>query len=264
MQNTSTQNCETGARRVQSVCRALDILELLARSETGLPLAEIARSMRLKRPTVHNILKTLLARGYAEQEHKTSRYRLGPEAVVLARGYSRAAEVLNAARHELASLAERTGESTALGIWEGMGGSGNLVFLASHDSPRELAARSSLGPWTAHLTASGLVLLAQLEDREIDVYVRRMKASGAPPPVGGWTDFMDALKDVREKELALLVKPEGVTAAAAPIRLADGTAAAIGASGPSVRLHGGALAELERQVRSSATAISEKLGWKPV
>ena len=47
---------------VQSVCRAIDISEHIAQSETGLTLSELAGAMKLKQPTVHNLVRTLVAK----------------------------------------------------------------------------------------------------------------------------------------------------------------------------------------------------------
>lgn len=62
---------------VQSVQRALDILEAVAHSDDGLRLNEIAQRLGLKKPTAHNLLRTLRIRGYVAKD-SANRYRLGP------------------------------------------------------------------------------------------------------------------------------------------------------------------------------------------
>lgn len=65
---------------VQSVHRALDLLETIAdHGETG--VGEVARATGLNSPTAHNLLKTLMKRGYLISSG--GRYRLGPAASVL-------------------------------------------------------------------------------------------------------------------------------------------------------------------------------------
>ncbi len=53
-----------GSELVQSVQRALDILEATARADYGLRLRDISEESGLKDTTVHNLVRTLCARGY--------------------------------------------------------------------------------------------------------------------------------------------------------------------------------------------------------
>jgi DNA-binding IclR family transcriptional regulator len=57
--------------------RALDILELLAGSSSPRGLADIAQQVRGPKATVHRLLATLRARGYATQDPRTGRYGAG-------------------------------------------------------------------------------------------------------------------------------------------------------------------------------------------
>ena len=52
---------------VQSVTRALHILECVAANVDGVPLDEVARQCGLNKTTAHNLLRTLRMRGYVEQ-----------------------------------------------------------------------------------------------------------------------------------------------------------------------------------------------------
>ncbi len=61
---------------IQSLERALDILDVISRSKDGASLRSIAEQVQLNRTTVHNQLRTLRERGYLEQE-RGGAYRLG-------------------------------------------------------------------------------------------------------------------------------------------------------------------------------------------
>src|SRR5690606_26285870 len=61
---------------VQSVDRALDVLEALAGHGGAASLSEIAATTGLPYGTIHRLLRTLLARGYVRQE-SDRRYALG-------------------------------------------------------------------------------------------------------------------------------------------------------------------------------------------
>ena len=69
---------------VQSLLRAVDVIELVAQSERGLSLGEVCESLGLKQPTAYNLIRTLIARDLVEKTTSPVRYRLGPTVVRLA------------------------------------------------------------------------------------------------------------------------------------------------------------------------------------
>lgn len=56
-----------GYEYIQSVSRALDILELLANSSKGLKLQHVASGLGVKRQTAHNLLRTLVHKGFVRK-----------------------------------------------------------------------------------------------------------------------------------------------------------------------------------------------------
>ncbi len=62
---------------VQALSRGLMLLELLANAEGGMTLQDLCQELELKPATVHNLLRTLMARGYVEKQSKPLRYTLG-------------------------------------------------------------------------------------------------------------------------------------------------------------------------------------------
>jgi DNA-binding IclR family transcriptional regulator len=71
---------ETSTRRdrdtVQSVIRALDIIETVAAGD-GMSVQAIAQTLGLKRPTVHSLVQTLVARGFLNRSHDAAQFVLG-------------------------------------------------------------------------------------------------------------------------------------------------------------------------------------------
>ena len=62
---------------VQSVDRALDILESFDYQAGELGVTELAEKLHLPKNNVFRLLATLEVRGYIEQDKKTASYRLG-------------------------------------------------------------------------------------------------------------------------------------------------------------------------------------------
>ena len=71
-----------GNELVQSLGRGLDLLRLLAESNGGMRLADVVAATQLKRPTVHNLLRTLASREFVA--HEDGIYRIGPAVHMLA------------------------------------------------------------------------------------------------------------------------------------------------------------------------------------
>lgn len=89
---------------MQSLERALDLLERLAEAEDGVTLRDLSAHTGLKPPTVHNLLKTLVLRGYAAKRADPVRYATGPAVHALA-GRAVRDRLLRAAEGELRALA---------------------------------------------------------------------------------------------------------------------------------------------------------------
>ena len=65
-----------GNELVQSLVRALDILECVSRSSNGLRLSDVGEELGLNTTTAYNLMRTLAERGYLQKD-SLSRYRLG-------------------------------------------------------------------------------------------------------------------------------------------------------------------------------------------
>ena len=68
---------------VRSLLRGLELVELLASHPEGAHLNDLAEATGLKKPTLHNLLRTLCARGFADRDD-TGRYIAGPALVAAA------------------------------------------------------------------------------------------------------------------------------------------------------------------------------------
>ena len=65
-----------GNELVQSLVRALDILECVARCPSGIRLADAGAELGLNTTTAYNLMRTLAERGYLRKD-SMNRYHLG-------------------------------------------------------------------------------------------------------------------------------------------------------------------------------------------
>ena len=103
---------QPGRAVVQSLDRALSILDVLAFAEAGLGLREVASRSGLPKSTVHRLLSTLDLRGFVIRDPLSGRYRLGLKGI---RHAGSGPEI----RTILTELAMRSGETANLGVLAG-------------------------------------------------------------------------------------------------------------------------------------------------
>ncbi|TWG07712.1 IclR family transcriptional regulator [Saccharopolyspora dendranthemae] len=150
--------------RVGSVLRALS-----ATNEAGAATTDLARATGLPRPTVHRLLSSLAAEGFVDRERRTGRWFLGPELFLLGQTAGTRYDVTHHARASVHRLAATTGESAFFSALRGE----ETVCLLREDGDFPIrsfvlyeGARFPLG-----VVSAGLVILALLDDAEVDAYL---------------------------------------------------------------------------------------------
>lgn len=100
---------------VQSLERAFELLERLADTGGEASLSELASSSGLPTPTIHRLIRTLVALGYVGQ-NSNRRYTLGARLIRLGENASLQFGAL--ARPLLAELVDEIGETANLAVLE--------------------------------------------------------------------------------------------------------------------------------------------------
>lgn len=186
------------AEGVKSVTRVFDLLELIADAGGEVTLSELAAAADLPLPTIHRLLRTLVARGYARQL-QNRRYALGPRLVRLGEVANR--KFGQVAMPQLKELVERTGETANLATIDG----DRVIYVSQSPSPHAMRMFTEVGR-RVHLHSSGVgkAILAQMGDHEVREIVAR---TGLPQETEHTIDSIPALlKDLaatRERGYAI-------------------------------------------------------------
>lgn len=249
---------------IQSVERALSILDLFSEQRTELKITEISQQTGLHKSTLHSLLKTLQLHGYVEQSEPNGPYRLGMK--LFERGFLvlKAKSFVAVARPHLAALALRTGQTTHIGVLDGQHG----VYVDKIEGERSIIAYSRIGrQMPLHTTAIGKVLLAfqsrMTRDAILDGY------DFGPVTENSIRDpeaFRKALEEVQEQGYAVDEQENvrGVRCAAVPIRDHEGKlAGAISVSTIVENISRDEFASFIDQLRAAGAAISKDLGYMP-
>lgn len=166
MNEFSTQPQDAKSEKtIQSVDRALAILEVMARLKGEVTLSRICDELSLNASTCHHIIKTLMARQYVRPGTARGRYMLGSQLVVLADAVNVKADLPGRAKPVLDALNEVTEEAVHLAVFEG----GEMMTLVKREARHALRVDSgSIGKSRAmHATATGKILLSELSEDEI-------------------------------------------------------------------------------------------------
>src|SRR3989442_12572148 len=146
---------------VQSIERALDLLECLAGSSGWVGISELSYTTGQPVGTIHRLLKTLTARGYVVRDSRTRRYALGPAFRRLAGTGLQTPDWTEIATPFLQELVEISGETANLAVLE----RNRAVYEAQAQPTRIVRMFTELGNRVAlHCTGCGKVLLAYQTD----------------------------------------------------------------------------------------------------
>lgn len=151
-------------RPVKSLLKALRILDSLGDCPGGLGITDLSLALGAPKSTVHRLVATLEAAGYAVFDPPTERYILGSRVAKLGEQMHSQSPLLTLAVPILEQLTNRCKEASHLAILEET----EVVYISREE--RQEPIRVSFGTGhraPAHCTAIGKALLAGLTDAEI-------------------------------------------------------------------------------------------------
>jgi IclR family acetate operon transcriptional repressor len=246
-------------RSVQSVDRALDLLEALASSEGEVSITSLANRTSLHVSTVHRLLATLLRRGYVRQNPETSRYFTGAKLATLAEGQSRFNELRHRARPILRALTDQTRETSNLVVLDDVVG----VYIETVPSPHVVRMFTTLGNRVPlHATGAGKALLAWLAPDRRDPLVDRMELRAhTVRTIVERPALRRALEEIRERGYAIDDEEydEGVRCVSVGVGPIGAPLGAISVSAPASRLTRQRCGELAPLLRRAANELAETM-----
>jgi IclR family transcriptional regulator, acetate operon repressor len=246
---------------IQSVDRAFEILEILARSSGALSLAELSARAGLNPSTCHHLVGTITRRGYITQDGESRRYSLGSK--ILELGEARAAQInlVDLAIPFLTQLNRKTGEAIHLVVVEGTELITVFKLGSQHAVKVDSSARRSEA---AHATATGKAILAWLPETQIDeiLGVKGMERF-TPRTIGSRRALIEELRLVRRYGYAEDREEfePGVYCIGAAIRSRKGAViGSISVSLPMMRVCDESLAVSRQEVMWAAQEVTKAFG----
>jgi DNA-binding IclR family transcriptional regulator len=210
----AVSDTEAGAAAsVQSVDRALTILEMLAREgEAG--VTEIAAELGVHKSTAFRLLATLEAHRLVEQDGDRGRYRLGVGNLRLAGATTARLDLVTEARPVCRQLAADTGETVNITVRSET----SALYLDQVAGGSAVQSHNWVGQHIPlHATSNGKVLLSELTEAELKKAVPSLPRV-TDRTVTNRSKLRAELAEVRETGYAVAIDEleVGLTAAAAP------------------------------------------------
>jgi DNA-binding IclR family transcriptional regulator len=247
------------AAQVQSVDRAISVLELLAQGEAG--ITEIAGELGVHKSTVSRLVSVLEARGLVEQLGERGKYAIGFGVVRLAGAATGRMDLTKLGQPVCQTLADSFGETVNIAVHD----AGVAINITQARGSAAVSAVNWIGQRTPlHATSSGKVLLAHLQVEERKRLVSLPLDSYTENTVVDADRLLAELETVAVQGYAACYEELelGLHAVAVPVRGHRGeVVAAMSASGPSYRLSRQRVAEIVPTMTEAAADLSAQLGY---
>jgi len=248
---------EKNKGHIQSVGKALMILDLLGANHKEMSLGEITKKLGFSKPTAHSLLSTLRTFGYVKHFSSDGSYWLGVRLFELGSCVLDGWDFRKAAIPFIEELMQELQETVQLAVLDG----GEVLYVEKRESHQSLRVVSDIGKrLPVHCTGLGKCLLAFSSPGEIQKIIL---VKGLPR----YTSNTITDPDLLNKELEKIKSQgyaidneeimEGLRCVAAPIMNIKGeVVAAISISGPVGRLKDEQIEFAKRHVVETAQQIS--------
>ena len=247
--------------RVQSVRRALQLLQLFNQEMPEWGVSDLSRKLMLPKAIVFRLLATMEDEGFIEQNPENQKYRLGKIVFKMAAVYTRHNTLINIGDRGLKNLAAETCQSALIGVLDGT----SYMCLAVIPTQKLVGLNIHPGDHRpAHATAAGKVLLAGLDNKAVCALFPSGKLEAITRNTITDLDMLlSELDQVRKQGYAIAHDEsyDGLSAVAAPIRDYRGrqiAALALGWLTPSVS--DSEVSNFTQRVIQVAEEMSHQLG----
>lgn len=248
---------------VQSLMRALKLLEVLAEDDEGYRLVDLAERAGLSTSTTHRLLTTLEQKRFVQHDREQNLWHIGVECFSIGAAFARRKNFSRIALPVMRRLRDTTGETINLGMLD----HGDVVFLTQVESREVMRAITRPGGrMPLAVTAMGQAILSAMEEPEV---ARILQKHGLPRrtqnSISRPTKLRDALEAARKNGYAVDHEENSVGLRCVAAVIHDENEqpyAAISVAGPTVRVTLGRVPELGCQVVDAAREISRAIGGR--
>jgi IclR family acetate operon transcriptional repressor len=250
--------------QVQSLVRALRLLQEVAEAGDGITLTEVANQVGLPVSSAHRLLSTLQQEGFVRFDGERTLWFVGVKAFTVGNAFLRARDLVQVARPYMRGLMEQCDETVNLAVEDG----GQIIYLAQIECRQMMRALASPGARVPmHSSAVGKVLLAYAGDQAREPMLERVRLERfTANTITSRDRLLKSLDQVKDQGFAFDDEEHaiGLRCVAAPIfNEAREAIAGISLSGPAARVTDRRFRELAALVQRTAKVITRDFGGVP-
>lgn len=218
---------------IQVIHRALNILELLASDKRKIwSLSEIADTLGLNRGTCANIIKTLVQRGYIEQEDRHRGYSLGYRIYKLVNSEEYMLRSLQAMKPYVNALRDTLNENIILSVIS----NDMRILVYEAECTHELSVRT-IPEMPVYRATTGRLILAHYQEKQLEAFISKtgLPSEAVWPAAASREGLLSELENIRKQDVYVTINSNHVAGLAAPIFKKDRVIASLGIYLPDVR-----------------------------
>ncbi|GKX30662.1 IclR family transcriptional regulator [Vallitalea longa] len=248
---------------LQTVDRALTILEILSQEVNGLTAKEIEDKIELNKSTIHRLLVTLLNKGFVEKNNQTNRYIIGLKMVELSSIRLNNIELKTEALPYLREIAYKLNQPVQLATYL----DGDAVFIEKIEPIHSIRVYSQIGKrLPVYCCSVGKALLLQWSDEKILNLLQGLEFTEFTPTT--LTNSDSVLKEIQQARIDGYAidnqeHEAGIYCIASPIYDYRGEIiAAVSTAGTNKEFIENHEADIIIKVKHTAEKISKRMGYR--
>ncbi len=249
--------------QVQSLVRALGIVNRLASADDGVTLTEVSQQVGLSPSTVHRLLTTLEQERYVHFDPERRLWSVGVQAFVAGNAFLKTRSLVASARPHMRALMEESEETVNLAVEDQF----EAIYLSQVDCRQMMRSFARPGARVPlHCSSVGKAMLSAMPDAELGKLLQRTGLPRVTVKTINTTATLRAdLAQARTRGYAIDDEEHAVGLRCIAAVIFDEHAQAVAAvslSGPMARISDDRIPLLGDRVRARADAISAQLGGR--
>jgi len=247
--------------RVQSIDRAVAILDCFSEEKKELRLSEISERLGLNKSTVHGIISTLKYHGFISQDEETQKYKLGIRFVQFGDLVINSMNIRNAAVPVIDAVCEKIEETVHVAMLDGL----DVVWIEKRECTKSIKTSTKIGArLPAYTTADGKIIICYQNKDKIKNYLPKRIPQYTNNTITNKSEFIKKLEEMKKNGYAIDNEEyvEGLKCVAAPIFDHDGKVRfSLSTTGPAFRMNEERIKELIVIIKEAANEISQRIGY---
>lgn len=248
---------------IQSVERALRIMDLFDERARELSITEISKRMSLHKSTVHSLLKTLQEQRYIAQNEENGKYRLGLKLFERGNMVLGDLDLRKVARKHLEKLSATTNLTVHLVILDGQEG----IYIDKVEGSGVTVLYSRIGRRVpVHTSAVGKSLISTKTDAELDQFLENYQyTKQTAKSISKKEELLEEIDNVRLAGYSVDNEENepGIFCLAVPIKdYSSKVIAGISMSMPAAKVTDEIREQYVGLLKECSTSISQELGYE--